>query len=317
MRRRQQGVALITAMLVVALAAIAATALLSSANLALHRTQNLQESEQAWWYAEGVEGWVRTVLAHDAELNRYDGLGDIWARAVDYLPIGEGVLRGHIVDLQGRFNLNNLAVTQPQAYEKQLLIFTRLAAIAAGLDDYQARGLGAAIRDYIDADNEPTGGEGAEDSAYLSLKPPRRVANQAMQSVTELLAVAGVTPEIYARLAPHLTALPVKTGGFTTINVNTATPALLQALTSAPGAGLEQFIAERAKHPVETVSELFGERNVYSANAADNSLLSVSSEYFQLNAEIFIGSSRFALYSLYRRAGAAAPVVLRHSSFTE
>lgn len=317
MKRRQQGVALITAVLIVALAAIAAAAMLSSANLAIHRSQNMQESELAWWYADGVEAWVKTILQRDAELNKYDSLKDIWATPVSYLPIDEGSLRGAVSDLQGRFNLNNLAVTQPKAYQAQLQIFTRLVAITTGMDDYRARGLAAAIRDYIDADNEPTGSEGAEDSAYLGLKPPRRVANQPMSSVTELLAVAGMTPEIYARLAPNVTALPVKSGSFTTINVNTATPALLQALTPSPGAGLEQFIAERSQKPAQSVAELFNERKALDATAVANNLLSVSSDYFELSTEIFIGSGRFALYSLYYRPGSGAPLILRRSSFTE
>src|SRR3546814_18522805 len=67
MKRAQHGIALITAIFIVALAAIAAAAILSSANLAIHRTQNLQESELAWWYVDGVESWVKTILLRDAE----------------------------------------------------------------------------------------------------------------------------------------------------------------------------------------------------------------------------------------------------------
>src|SRR3546814_13490993 len=89
------------------LAAIAAAAILSSANLAIHRTQNLQESELAWWYVDGVESWVKTILLRDAEINKYDSLGDIWAMPVDFLPVDEGGLRGGVTDLQGRYNLNN------------------------------------------------------------------------------------------------------------------------------------------------------------------------------------------------------------------
>src|SRR3546814_3656850 len=111
MKRAQHGIALITAIFIVALAAIAAAAILSSANLAIHRTQNLQESELAWWYVDGVESWVKTILLRDAEINKYDSLGDIWAMPVDFLPVDEGVLRGGVTDLQGRYNLNNLAVT--------------------------------------------------------------------------------------------------------------------------------------------------------------------------------------------------------------
>src|SRR3546814_10237267 len=83
MKLAQHGIALITAIFIVALAAIAAAAILSSANLAIHRTQNLQESELAWWYVDGVESWVKTILLRDAEINKYDSLGDIWAMPVD------------------------------------------------------------------------------------------------------------------------------------------------------------------------------------------------------------------------------------------
>src|SRR5690606_16912252 len=62
---RQTGIALITAVLVVALAAMASTAILVSAHIAIRRTANLQESELAWWYASGVESWVKSLLERD------------------------------------------------------------------------------------------------------------------------------------------------------------------------------------------------------------------------------------------------------------
>lgn len=312
MKRRQRGIALVTAVLVVTLAAITATAVLTSASLAIHRTQNLQESELGWWYVDGVESWVRTILQRDAEMNRYDSLRDIWAMPVDFLPVDEGGLRGAIVDLQGRYNLNNLGVADPQAYQQQLTVFTRLFELATGGDEYQARGIAAAIRDYVDADSEPSGTEGGEDADYLGLDPPRRVPNRPMASVSELLAVRGMTPQVYAKLAPHICALP----SATTVNVNTATPLLLQAMTPQPGPELERFIAERAQNPVQSTSELFNERKVYDARAAHD-LLGTSSSYFELQAEAYIGSGRLALYSFFYRPGSGTPVVYGRSTFTE
>ncbi len=50
----------------------------------------------------------------DGRESKTDNLGEIWAKPVDYIPVDEGGLRGNVTDLQGRFNLNNLA-TQPSA----------------------------------------------------------------------------------------------------------------------------------------------------------------------------------------------------------
>ena len=50
---RQRGVALLTAMLIVTLVAIIGAGMLSQMNLALHRSGNIWQSEQAWWYAVG------------------------------------------------------------------------------------------------------------------------------------------------------------------------------------------------------------------------------------------------------------------------
>lgn len=313
MKRTQNGVALITAILIVALAAIAAAAVLSSANLAIHRTQNLQESELAWWYVDGVESWVKTILQRDAEMNKYDSLRDIWAMPVDFLPVDEGGLRGGVSDLQGRFNLNNLAVTDPPRYLKELAVFIRLFELATEGDEYQARAIADAVRDYIDNNSEPTGSDGAEDADYLGMDPARRVPNQPMASVSELLAVKGMTPVLYGKLAPFLCALP-KIG--TTINVNTASPLLLRALTPNPGAELDQFLVDRLKTPAENISELFNARKVFSATDPQE-LMGTGSEFFELQAEAYIGSGRVQLYSFYYRPGSGAPLVYGRSTFTE
>lgn len=314
MKRAQHGVALITAIFIVALAAIAAAAILSSANLAIHRTQNLQESELAWWYVDGVESWVKTILQRDAEINKYDSLRDIWAMPVDFLPVDEGGLRGGVTDLQGRYNLNNLAATDPPVYQQQLTVFTRLFQLATEGDEYQARGMADAIRDYVDTNSEPTGSDGAEDADYLGLDPARRVPNNLMVSVTELLAIKGMTPTLYGKLAPYLCALP-KIG--TTINVNTASPLLMRALTPSPGAELDQFLQDRLKEPAQNISELFNSRKVFGADAANTSLMGTSSDFFELQAEAYIGSGRVQLYSFYYRPGSGAPIVYGRSTFTE
>lgn len=313
MKRRQQGIALLTAILVVSLAAVAATAILTSSNIAIHRSTNLQDSERAWWYATGIESWMRSILERDLEDNKFDSLDDAWAKPVDYLPVDEGFVRGQVTDLQGRFNLNTLGIVDPTAFKQYSEVFQRLLELLE-VDAFQAQALVSATRDWIDADSEPTGFDGAEDSEYLGIAPPYRVANRMMESPTEILAVKGMTKELYQRLRPYITALPQTD---TPINVNTAPEGLLMALAKQPGPGLRQFLEERTRNPAESVGELTGERGVFGAGDAPDSMLSVSSRYFMLRAEVFVGSGRLALYSFYYRPEQGAPLVIGRSIDTE
>ena len=297
---RQRGIALITAILIVSLAVIAATAVLSAGSLSIQRTATLQETEKAWWYATGVEAWVKGILQRDARMNKIDALSDIWAQPVAGLPIENGFLAGQIVDMQGRFNLNNLGVG----------------------DNATGDGtISEAIRDWVDRDQTPTPYDGAEDNEYLAGdrqngQPPYRAANRPMLSVTELMAIKGVTPEIYRALLPYVAALPITTQA-TTINVNTAPEPLMRALVAQPSAALQEFISSRTEKPAESASELSQNGIFTAADGVDQAMLGTGSAYFQLRADANIGNSHVAIYSLYYRPTAGAPLVLMRSTDSE
>ncbi len=218
--KRQRGIALITAIFVVALASIAAVGMFEAANISVHRSANLVQSEAELWYATGVESWVKGILIQDAKLNKQTvGFNGMWAQPVDFLPIDGGGIRGHIVDLQGRFNLNNLGVgtlntnagsgtvaTGAMLYIQQ---FDRLLDNLPNFNGSKYHGMGYAIRDWIDADDQRSGTNGAEDQDYLSQDPPYRAANQPFRSVSELMLVKGMTKELYTALRPYVAALPI------------------------------------------------------------------------------------------------------------
>lgn len=311
--RAQSGVALITAILVVALASIAATAVLVSASISIRRMENLQASELGWWYGVGVEAWVKTILQRDAEQNAYDGLTDVWAVPVDFLPIDEGALAGRVTDLQGCFNLNNLAVTDEARQKAYAQVLTQLLTRVGEIDEFQAQAIVAATLDWIDTDQEPQGFDGAEDSEYLGVLPPYRSANQLMASRSEWLAVKGMTGELYAKLRDLVCALP-QTG--TTINVNTAPAPLLQALTVEAHPELEAFLESREQAPAESKATVL---DVGAFTAADpgSSMIDVSSQFFRSDVRVTIGSSVFTLYSFYFRPRAGIPSVYGHSTDLE
>jgi general secretion pathway protein K len=326
-RKSESGVALITAILVVALATIAATAMLVSISVAIHRTSTLQDSEKAWWYAEGVESWVRSILQRDQENNQTDSFADIWAKPVDYLPTDEGFIRGHVEDLQGRFNLNNFGVQDKVRYQRYVTQFERLLENIKDADPSQAKPLADAIHDWIDADSEPFGINGAEDTEYLTYSPPYRTANRPLASVTEVLAIKGMNKKLY-ELLTHcstgpagpvscITALPEFP---TAININTAPEPVLASLVQQPNAALQAFVESRVKTPAGNAQVAFQPPPNGFITAADGTtqdMITVSSHYFLLDAQAFIGSGRVALYSFFLRPAKGVPVLLGRSTGIE
>ena len=321
MTRRPRGIALITALLVVAIATLAATALLSSTNIAIHRAAALRDSEQAWWVARGVESWVLGILEKDRKESEYDGLGEDWAQPVDYLPVDQGYVRGHVIDLQSCFNLNNLVAHKPKTLEAEATKkqFERLLA-SLPADLQVPPGLVGAIIDWADPDQTAGFPAGAEDSTYQALDPPYRTADQRFTVVSELLAVQGMTPLLYDALrdARNLVcALPATIA--TTVNVNTADEVVLRALAAVSATPIDEnkfstFLDGRQDQPVQTRAAIPGETGL-PVDAFK--YLDVGSRYFQIRGEVFVGSSRVGLYSLIHRPEAGTPTVLAHSADLE
>ena len=315
MTRKQSGVALITALLVVAIAALAATALLSSSQLSIHRTTALRDTEQGWWLARGVEAWVVEILKNDDA--KYDGLDEDWAQPVDYLPVDQGFVRGRLVDQQGLFNLNNLkrsASPGDDVYGKQFIhLLENLQDVTAPTQD-----LVPAIRDWID-EGQDANFPGAEDSVYLNLSPPYRTADQPFSAVSELLAIQGMTAELYNALmsqcplvkdGPPGRCITVLPSSNTAVNVNTAPERVLRSLSrQVDDAKLQSFLSEREEKPDKRMAEFEG-RKIYNPPLVTASL-AIQSNFFSLQGEVFVGSSRVALYSLIQRSQqAGTPVTL-------
>lgn len=299
---RQAGVALVTALVVVAIAVVIASAMLWQSQLAQRRSGNIQFQEQGWQYLRGAEDWAGHILRRDAEQDEdSDHLGEAWAQPLAGLPVTDeagttiGELSGRLEDLQGRFNLNNLAFSSGEALERQRNRFRNLLNALEITEPIEY-----AVQDWVDPDQEPSGLSGAEDGAYLRRTPAYRAANRPMQSVTELRLVAGVSPEIYARLAPHVTALPA----FTPINVNTASLPVLLSLADVCDPGTLPELAEsRLEQPFRQPQEFLDACGAEAGRDGGPPAgeLAVQSGFFMLHGELAIGSLRLSLYSLLLR----------------
>ena len=104
----QTGVALITVLLIVFLASIAAVSLATLQQLAIRRSTVLLHQQQARLYTLGAEQWATIILARDRQKNETDHPGEEWASLPPTLPIEGGTITARLTDLQGCFNLNNV-----------------------------------------------------------------------------------------------------------------------------------------------------------------------------------------------------------------
>jgi general secretion pathway protein K len=289
MRKRDRGVALITAMLISALATIVAANLAWDSALDVRRTTIILNRDQAMQVALGAESWVIGILHQDKEDSQTDHLGEIWATDLPGLPIEGGEVFGSVQDLQGRFNVNNLVDQNGEVAEESLEQFRRLLS-ALGIDPRFA-GIAA---DWIDTDLDASFPDGAEDSIYTGMLPPYRAANQSLTSISELAAIEGMDKQTFDILKAHISALP----GRVSVNVNTATPAVLQSLDENMSVSdVESLLAEREAGGFTDIETAFA---TLVAPDVLNSLED-SSQYFQLKVIVRIDTVLITMYSLLQR----------------
>jgi len=285
-RARERGIALITAVLVVAIAAIIATSMMSRQNFDTRRTANIIHLDQAIAYALGAERWAGVELSKDAKENNYDHLRENWAYDVPPLPIDGGFVDGRLQDLQGRFNLNS--VLEPLQAER----FVRLCQAIQVDPDFVP-----ALQDWIDSDTELRD-NGAEDETYTLMDPPYRAANRFLADTSELLLVKGVSVEDYNILTFYVSALPENAD----INVNTASPQLLQSLThDIASPDIERIIGFRTDSPYKDI-DLFVEDEAFRGKEMSEEHLTVSSQYFLLTADVMLGNAPLTLQSVLHRS---------------
>jgi general secretion pathway protein K len=325
-----EGVALITALLIIALATVAAASFVTQQQLDIRRTGNLINGDQAWAYATAGEGWAKLILRRDQQNDAKDNiftddLTEPWAQplAPDKLPGGHTAVR--ITDAQARLNLNNL-VPDPNAAEitqtgtttplqgaanaSQGLMETQdtqrgeatliqLARLLAQLQLNPA--LADTIVDWVDADLNARGSYGAEDDYYSGLKHPYRTANQPMASISELRLVRGFTEKAYQKILPFVTALPTHTD----INVNTAPMEILATLPNMVASGAVNLIKLRQGNPFETIqdfqSALSTVAGVPQGPATAVTGVDVTTQYFDVTVDTRIGYGRASINSLLYR----------------
>lgn len=301
-RNGERGVALITVLLITAILAGLTTQILSSHNLVINQHQNTFEHAQALEYALGAEELVRQALYDDAVNSgpNVDHLDEVWAQPVLPLDLdGVGIMQAYVIDLHRCLNLNNLANdANNQDFERLQRLIERLN-LSPNFADL--------IKDWIDAD-QIVSGLGAEDLAYQVKQPPHLAANQTMRDLSELNLLIDVSNEDIQTLTGQVCVLPDTQSK---INVNTADALTLSVLDPGIAVGEAEALVDQFRN-YQNVTDFV------SANPAFlgvQSKLSVTSEYFLMQAQAQLSQSRVSLTSLFRRDLSNGQVTLLQRDF--
>ena len=217
----QRGVALLTILVMVALATILAATIAKRQTNTAENTGYLMRQDQSLLYAKSAEAFFSELLIQDSDNgSSIDHLQENWAKPMPSFPVEDGSVSGKLLDESGKFNLNNLVKADGNQVDDSARRWFEKLLQRVGLPAE----LSQAVIDWQDTNDEVTSAMGAESSYYQGLDPAYLTPNTKFHSIEELKLVRGFEGKNYDVIKPYVTALPEQTK----VNMNTA-PALLLA----------------------------------------------------------------------------------------
>ncbi|MET3120466.1 general secretion pathway protein K [Oxalobacteraceae bacterium GrIS 2.11] len=314
---RQRGVAIVTALLLAALAITLVMSLFGQQNVQVRSIENQRYQLQKVWVMRGALDWARLILREDAKVNRVDYLGEPWSvplaetRLDDYVDNGrsseddtDATLSGYIIDAQSRLNLTNLAaggqIDQPglQAFQKLLT--------AQGLDPNWAIAAAKMVAS-TQAQAAQSNGDGTVAGPAVSAKI------LALTQVDDLLAIQGFTPAAVAKLRDLVVFLPVPTP----INVNTASAQVISArIAGISLSDAQQIVTNRDQAYFRDLVDLGARWDVSKGKVPGAAVVSTQTNYFIVHGHVRLGRSIMDQDALIERtpiSGATRVVWVRES----
>ena len=299
-RSHNQGMALMMALVMLAIASSLAVGIWYNNQLSLARISNLQKSYQAKHYSQGMLLWASDILRDDysQDDNQHDSSLDAWLQGIQGMLVEDAILSGTLVGLNNRFNVNNLIINGVQS-EPHVAYFRRLL-LALELDV----NLADKVLDWVDVDQVPEP-NGAEDFVYLAQSPSYQTSSSYFKHVQELSLLDGLSEEDFARLSPYVSALPIENGA-TRMNVNTLPAVMLSALHSQINneMALRLYQDVRADHvnlesffQHEAIRYVLGETQKNEISE----LISTQTLYLQASSLVQMEGSSFVMYALLVR----------------
>jgi general secretion pathway protein K len=326
---RQRGVAIITALLLTALAITIVTSLFWQQQVQVRSMENQRLHLQTRWIVRGALDYARLILQQDGRSSSITALDGIWAtplaetRLDDYVERErvegdnyKATLSGQISDAQSRYNLANLA-TGKNINPGQVAMFRRLLSglqIDSGLAQTAAQALAnsqtAAPPTTGSTSGSGIGAAGSTANSGTSAGTSGTVASTGSGAqplgfvqVDDLLSVPGFTPQIIEQLRDYVTVLP----GPTYLNVNTAPAQVLAALVD--NLSLSEATSITHKRDFRSVTD-FNTLLGTSRPLAQDVGITVQSSYFLVVSHVLLDRAELDAEALLQRDAQQVTTVL-------
>ncbi|MDP3704662.1 MAG: type II secretion system minor pseudopilin GspK [Legionellaceae bacterium] len=291
--KTKNGSALITALFIMTLVAIVATAMSSRLQIDIYRTRLTQNSDRLSLASQAVAFWaIDRLMDADQALVGLDQSGKILDFPSKLQTIYPGaVITGQLYDLQAKFNLNNVtnATYLP-------VFFGLLKQTLPDLNQQEHKLILDATINWIIGSTAASTGHDEWFDRYSKQKPVYFPGYQLMQNISEFRTVFGIHALLYQALLPNITVLPE----VTPINLNTAPLVLLMSL----GDGLKkndanEIIKIRHKKEIKNMSEFDPLLDRFNIPKTE---ITLSSTYFLSIATATIDGVTLKNYTILKRA---------------
>jgi general secretion pathway protein K len=308
---RQRGAAVVTALLIVTLAVVVVSGMLWRQQVQIRSIENQRLMAQAQWIDRSAVDWARLILHDDLRRSNTDYLGEPWSvpvaetRLSDFLGAGlrtdqsgeTSFVSGRILDAQARFNLTNLyqatQSTQSTPDGAGRTLGPDPLAVKAFERLLQALGMNAALA-------EPTAqyflraAKGVSSDGQPAPRPP--------DSVQDLLAIPGYTPEMLDTLEPFVIVLPERTP----VNANTADAEVLSAvIDNLPLDRARELVRQRDRAHFNNAGDITKQLQAIAPQATVGAnTLDVSTHYFLIYGLVRHERARRLKVSLVSRTNA-------------
>lgn len=277
-KRKQRGVAVITALLLTTLAVTIVASLFWQQQVQVRSMENQRLHLQIQWILRGTLDWTKLILQQEAATQpNYTSLKDVWAVPLANTRIDQYVdreriagetfdanLSGQIYDATAKFNLTNLADNGlvdkvAVASFKQLLTFLRLdPGLATGAAQLVANGQMTVAQ------------TGAANQANAPAKQMQAIA------LEDFLDVPGFTSDTVDALRNYAIVLP----DHTTVNVNTASAEVLAAVLGLQLAQGQALVAQRDRAAWNDLSKFSAAVASLNVPQSTATVVDVKSEWF-------------------------------------
>ena len=331
--RRQRGVAIITALLLTALAITIVTSLFWQQQVQVRSMENQRLHLQTRWIVRGALDYARLVLQQDGRSSQITAPDGIWAtplaetRLDDYVERErvegdnyKATLSGQITDAQSRYNLANLAANKV-VNNFQVAVFRRLLA-SLQVDSSLAQAAAQAVANSQSVGDASTstgsgtgiGAAGSTSNSGTSTGTSTGTGSGASTStsggaqplgfvqVDDLLSVPGFTPQMIEQLRDYVTVLPTQSA----VNVNTASPQLLAALVE--NVSVSEATTWTRKRDFRTLSDFTN--LLPKQQAPDGVSIAVKSGYFFVVSHVLLDRAELDAEALIQRDASMTATVV-------